>query len=265
MELIDIWNLILYNFYGFIIVIARISGIFTFNPIFSRANVPNRVKAAMTLVLSVMVLAMMGSNTGYVPLSLVDFIFTLLKEALIGLVLGFFTNLIMTVFIYAGEMIDNQIGLAMAKAMDPSTGIQMPVFANVYYYIFILYFFLTGGHLSYIKLFATSYDILPIGFDFGARTVDLTYTIVEYFGTVLTLAVKFALPIIAVELIVEFSIGVMMKAVPTIQVFVINFQLKILVGLVMLIACAAPMSTYIDDLMNILFSNLASAVSMMGA
>ena len=56
-----------------------------------------------------------------------------------------------------------------------------------------------------------------------------------------------------------------MKAVPTIQVFVINFQLKILVGLVMLIACAAPMSTYIDDLMNILFSNLASAVSMMGA
>ena len=265
MELNEIWNLIVYNFYGFIVVIARISGIFTFNPIFSRANVPTRVKTGITVVLSVLVLGMLGNSTGYIPASLVDFVFTLLKETAIGLVLGFFTNLMLTVFIYAGEMIDNQIGLAMAKAMDPSTGIQMPVFANVYYYIFILYFFLTGGHLSYIKLFATSYDVLPIGFSFGAQTVNLTYTIVQYFGTVLTLAVKFVLPIVAVELIVEFCIGVMMKAVPTIQVFVINFQLKILVGLVMLIACAAPMSDFIEELMGILFANLTSAVSLMGA
>lgn len=265
MQLQDIWDLIVYNFYGCLIVFARISGIFTFNPIFSRANIPTRVKAAISLVLTVLMLGIMGNNTGYIPKGIVDFVMILLMEALIGLVLGFFVNLILTVLIYAGELIDNQVGLGMAKAMDPSTGVSMPVFANIYYYLFILYFFLTGGHLSYIKLFVTSYEVLPIGFQFGAQTLNLSYMIVQYFGTVLTLAVKFALPIVAVELIVEFCVGVMMKAVPTIQVFVINIQLKILIGLLVLIAFATPMSDFIENLMDILFANLTSAVNMLGA
>ena len=54
---------------------------------------------------------------------------------------GFFTNLIITVLLYAGEVIDTEIGLGMAKAYDPATGVTMPVFGNYYYYLFILYFF----------------------------------------------------------------------------------------------------------------------------
>lgn len=261
----DIWNLIVYNFIGCLLVFARVSGIFTFNPIFSRANVPMRIKVGMSIALAVAMLTSMGGTTGYIPTSLLGFVGTLLKEAAVGLVLGFIVNLILTVIVYAGEIIDTQTGFSMAKAMDPSTGVSMPIFANVYNYIYILYFFIIGGHLSYIKLFALSYDTLPIGFSFTAGSVNLSYVIANYLGTVITLGVKFAFPIIATQLIVEFGLGIMMKAVPTIQVLVVNLQLKIVVGMFVLIVMAGPMSDFLEKLMNIMFENLYSAVGQIGA
>jgi len=220
--------------------------------------VPMRVRTALSMALSVCMLAGMGGTTGYIPQSIFGFAFVLLTEALLGLVFGFVTNLILTVLIFAGESVDNQMGLSMAKVMDPGSGIQMPIFANFYYYLFIFYFFVTGGHLEYIKLFAVSYDIIPIGFQINLRTIAMGYNIVMFFATVLTLALKLAMPIIAAELITEACVGVIVKAVPTIQVFVINIQLKIFIGFFVLFAVAVPTSDFISGLLSVLWDNLNS-------
>lgn len=260
----EVWDLIVNNFVAYLLVTARISGIFTFNPIFSRQNVPIRIKAGLTLVLSMVTMAYMNNELTYTLSGFPAFVMTLGKELLIGLILGFLVNLILTVIIYAGELMDTQIGFGMAKAIDPMTGIQMPLFANIYYYLFILYFFIVGGHLKYMELFITSYDILPLNYGFKPETLNLVYFIANYLGTVITLAVKFAMPIIASELITEFIIGVMMKAVPTIQIFVINIQLKIVIGLFVLLAVAQPMADFLEYLMNIMFQNLYNAIGLIG-
>lgn len=252
----ELWNLIVNNFIGYLIVFFRVTGIFTFNPIFGRNNVPMQARVALSLALSVCMFAGMGGTTGYAPTGIVSFVTVLLFEALIGLVFGFFVNLILTVLIYAGEIVDNQIGLGMAKAMDPSTGIQMPVFANLYFYLFILYFFITNGHLEYIKMFYLSYEIIPIGFTPGIQVAMLIKNIVLFLGHVMSLSLKLAMPIIATELIAEFCVGVIMKAVPTIQVFVINIQLKIIVGLFILLAVAGPMSDFLNMLLGVMWENL---------
>ena len=260
----EVWDLIVNNFVAYLMVTARISGIFTFNPIFSRQNVPTRIKVGLTLVLSVVTMAYMNNELTYTVSGIPAFVMTLGKELLIGLILGFLVNLILTVIIYAGELMDTQIGFGMAKAMDPMTGVQMPLFANLFYYLFILYFFIVGGHLKYIELFITSYDILHLDYSFTPQTLNLVYFIASYLGTVITLAVKFAMPIIASELITEFVIGVMMKAVPTIQIFVVNIQLKIVIGMLVLFAVAQPMSDFLEYLMNIMFQNLYNAIGLIG-
>lgn len=260
----EAWEWLVNNFVAFLMVTARISGIFTFNPIFSRQNVPTRIKVGLTVVLSAVTMAYMDNNLVYTGSGIPTLVLNLGKELLIGLILGFFTNLVLTVIIYSGEVMDTQIGFGMAKAMDPMTGVQMPLFANLFYYIFILYFFIVGGHLKYIEMFVTSYDILPIGYEFKADTLNLAYYIADYFGIVLQLAVKFAAPILAAELITEFVIGVMMKAVPTIQIFVVNIQLKIVVGMIVLLAVAKPMSDFLDRLLGILFQNLENIIGLIG-
>lgn len=209
MTLSDVWDMILNNFLGFLLIMCRVSGIFSFNPIFSRSNFPVRLRAGTTIALAVL------------------------------------------------------FASSMARAMDPATGVSMPLFANVYYYMFILYFFLTNGHLSYIKLFHISYETLPIGF--SGFTADVPWALVTYFSTVLTLAVKLAAPIIAIEFITEICLGVLMKAVPSIHIFALNIQLKVLIGLAAVLIMAQPMSDFIEKLMGIMWQNLYGLLGMMGS
>ncbi len=260
----ELWEWIMGNFVAFLLVTARVSGIFTFNPIFSRQNVPIKIKVGTTLIMSAVTMGYMGNGLVYTESGVFPLVMNLGKELLVGLILGFFVNLILTVIIYAGEVMDTQIGFGMAKAMDPMTGIQMPLFANLFYYIFILYFFIVGGHLKYVELFVKSYDILPLGYRFTADTLNLIKFVIDYLGIVLTLAAKFAMPILAAELITEFIIGVMMRAVPTIQIFVLNIQLKIVVGMLVLLAVAKPMSDFLEYLLGILFRNLENMIGLIG-
>lgn len=256
-----VWDTLYTNFTGFILVLCRTTGIFTFNPIFSRNNTPNNIKAFMSIVLAVVMSASMGSTPAPEFTGVIGFAFVIIRELFIGIVFGFFTNLILTVLLYAGEIMDTEVGLGMAKAYDPGTGVTMPVFGNYYYYLFVLYFFITESHLAYIRLFKLSYDMIPIGYGFTDNTLDLVLIVVMYFGTVLELALKFAMPLLAVELIVEVCMGIIMKAVPTIQIFVLNVQLKLIIGFITIIAAAQPMSEFIDKMFGYLWENLNTAVT----
>jgi flagellar biosynthetic protein FliR len=252
-----VWDLIVGNFIGVLIVFSRVTGIFTFNPILGRTNVPVTARIMMSLAIAAMLLyGMDGQITGYMPTSVLGFIWVLIKEMLLGMLFGVVVNMMLSALILAGEVVDNQIGLSLAKMFDPSSGIQMTVFANLFFYMFVLYFFITNGHLEYIRLFSLSYDIVPIGFELNIHTQELMYNLVMYMGTIFTLGLKLAMPVIATELIVEVCVGVMMKAVPTIQVFMVNIDLKIIVGLFILMAVATPISDYVDGLLGILWQDL---------
>lgn len=255
----EIWGIIQNNFVVVIMVLARVSGIFTFNPIFSRNGVPNMMKAGMSLMLA-LVMATAGDFSYTIPNGLLPFAFDIAKELLVGFTLGFFVNVMLQLFSYAGELADFQIGLSMAKSYDPTFGTSSLI-TQYYSYWFMIYFFMVGGHLSYIKLFQVSYETIPIGFsDFN---INVAYIIVTYLETVITLGLKLAMPIVAAELVTEFCIGVLMKAVPSIHVFVLNVQIKMLVGFVVLAGSCTMTAGFMQDIMDLMFTNLNNLIPQM--
>lgn len=252
----EVWTAIQTNFIVYIMVLARVAGIFTFNPIFARRGVPNYVKVGGSLVLAV-VMTSAGDFSYTLPSGLFPFVFDLGKELLVGAVLGFFVNLMLQIFSMAGEVTDMQLGLSMAKSYDPTFG-NAGLSTNFYSYWYILYFFAVGAHKSYITLFNVSYESIPLGFN--SFNLNIPYIMVKYFETVLTLGLKLAMPIIAASLIAEFCIGVLMKAVPTIHVFVLNIQIKMLVGFIVLAASAPVIAEFMEDITGIMFENLNGIV-----
>ena len=255
----EVWLAIQTNFVVYLMVFARVSGIFTFNPIFSRNGVPAMTKVGASLVLA-LVMTSAGDYEYTIPQGLLPFAFDIGKEILVGAVLGFFVNLMLQVFSMAGEVSDMQIGLSMAKGYDPTFG-SAGISTQYYSYWFMLYFFAVGGHLSYIELFSVSFETIPIGFE--SFNINVAYILVRYFQTVLTLGLRLAMPVVAASLITEFCIGVLMKAVPTIHVFVLNIQIKMLVGFVVLAASCGVVSEFMAEIMGILFSNLNGLVQQM--
>ena len=83
MTLSDVWDMILNNFLGFLLIMCRVSGIFSFNPIFSRSNFPVRLRAGTTLALAVLFASSMG-NIKYEPTGIFMMLFDMMKE--LGLV-----------------------------------------------------------------------------------------------------------------------------------------------------------------------------------
>lgn len=248
----DIWQIMQNNLIGFLMIFARVVGIFSFNPIFNRNNIPSLAKIGTSLALAVIMTASFPTLS-YEPSGVLPFAFDILKEAAVGVVLGFYVNLLMTVFMYAGDNIDMQSGLSMGKSYDPSFG-NVGIFASYFNYWFIMYFFATGGHLEYIRLFSISYETIPMGF--SSFNINFLYIIVSYLTTVITLALRLVMPVIVTELIVEMCLGVMMKAVPSVHVFVLNIQLKVMVGILMMTILAAPIGEFMGYLTGIMWDSL---------
>ncbi len=252
----EIWTIIQTNFVVYLMVLGRVTGIFSFNPIFSRRGVPNSVKAGASMLLA-LVMTTAGDFEYTMPQGLVPLVFDFGKELLVGAVLGFFVNLMLQIFSMAGELTDMQMGLSMAKSYDPTFG-NAGLTAQFYNYWFMLYFFAVGAHKSYIELFAVSYNTIPLGYN--SFNINVPYVLVHFFQSVLELGLKLAMPVVVASLVTEFCVGVLMKAVPTIHVFVLNIQIKMLMGFIVLAASCGAVGEFMGRVVDIMFSNLNDLV-----
>lgn len=178
-----------------------------------------------------------GSNVG-------TYAFAVFREMFIGLVIGFVLDMFILTVQLAGDIMDSQAGLGMAKVFDPDTRIQMSIFGSFVTFLMYMYFFVTNSHMTLIKLFITSFEIAPLGQ--GTLNPDLGMLICSFFNDILIMVLKLAMPIIAAEMILHFSVGVLMKAVPQIQIMVVNIQLMVAVGFITLYLVAVPLSEFID-------------------
>ncbi len=240
----DFFTVLFRDFETDLLVFARILGIFMFNPILSRRNIPTIAKVGVSLFITYIVILVTNPQPVDAGVQTGVYLMMILRETAIGLIIGFITDLFFMTVQVAGEVMDMQSGLGMAKVFDPESNVQMSIMGSFISFMMYLYFFVTNSHLTYIRLFVMSYDMIPIGS--GGFNPDLGYTIASYFSVVLALVIKLAMPIMAAEFILEFCMGVLMKSVPQIQIMVINIQMKVAFGFALLFLTAVPLSEFID-------------------
>lgn len=247
------------SFFGFILM--RISGFIMFNPILIRRNVPGMIKGVFIMCITVFAYYYIP----YTPVEIsgaLEYMVLLAKEALAGLAIGFVCNIFASVVIGACEIIDNQMGLGMAKMYDPQSNIQIGVTSNMYNTLFMLIFFSMGCHLNLIDIFLSSYKIIPYG-NVSFFTTDLVKDIMIICINSIEMSVRFALPILAVELFMEMGVGLLMKAVPQINVFIVNIQLKLVLGLIMMIVALPMFSDFLTRIIDMMFSAAMNILKLM--
>ena len=233
----------------FSMIAMRMTGLIFMNPIFGRRNIPNNVKAGMVLVFTFLVYSTMEEpELSYEFASSFLYGFLLLKEFLVGYVLGYVMELFFFVITHAGSIIDFHLGLSMSMVYDPQTNAQIAMSGNVYQIFYTLLFFAVDGHLALMRILLTSAEIVPYG---GiVVTEGLALAGLDLFRGCVVLAVRFAFPIIAIEFLVEVAVGIMMKVAPQVNVFVINIQIKIAVGFLVLLLLISPMKSWLEDLIH---------------
>ncbi len=259
----DFYSLLFDNFETNLLVFSRVLGIFAFNPILSRRNIPQIVKVVCCILITMIVIMVRQPEPVETGTVIGVYLAMLLKEGFVGAVLGFITDMFFYSVQMSGEIMDMQSGLGMAKVFDPGTNLQMSIMGSFVSFMMYLYFFVINAHLTYIELFVKSFDIIPLGFE--GINPDLGISIVEYFSVVLTLVLKIAMPLIVSQTILQFCVGVLMKSVPQIQIMVINIQLKVGFGFLILFLVAVPLSDLIEKFMNIWLETLEGVLPLIPA
>ena len=77
------------------------------------------------------------------------------------------------------------------------------------------------------------------------------------------MGLQFAFPLIAMELVVEAAVGIMMRIIPQINVFAVNFQVKILAGLLMILLLFNPMTDKIYMVMDYMYRIMEDLMTLM--
>ena len=227
----------------FLYVAMRMTGFVVFSPILGRRGIPGFVKAGFTMVLAVCVISYGDVTTVAVPTSLVVLSLKLLLELALGYLLGFVMNLFFYIPALAGQIIDTQMGMSMASTYDAGSQISSTVTSTMLTVLMFLLFFAAGGHYTLLRLLLTSGQVVPFGEAvLGTQAAEAVAAI--FIETIL-LSVKLSLPILAAELISEVGMGILMKTIPQINVFVINIELKVIVGLILVWLLMTPFTEFI--------------------
>lgn len=228
----------------FMLIVARMTGCVVFNPLLGRRGIPGIIKAGLVMLLSVGIYPLTTAQTR-MPETLLGLALAFLLELFLGYVLGLVVNIFFYIPLLAGSVIDTQMGLSMGATYDPASGIQVTVSSTLLNVLMSLLFFAANGHHTLIRILAGSGWVVP----FGAVALgeDLYAALIRIFIDCTILGVKLCMPVLAAELLGQVGMGILMKVIPQINVFAINIELKVIIGLLMTLILMNSFSEFLLD------------------
>lgn len=243
-----------------LLVLTRLTGALLFNPLLGRRSVPTVAKIGLALLLTAIVFPTLKIPAVSFPTP-ISFMLALVREMLIGYALGLLVNLFIACALMAGEIMDMEMGSSVSKIYDPQSGISMPLTGTALNIMITLIFFATNGHLTLIKIVAASLAMFPPGPQMISFEVGRYLTMM--LGDMILLALKLAMPVLAIELLSEAGLGVLMRIVPQINVFVVGIQIKLAIGLAVVVLALPAISRLIDASLGQMFEAMQKGVHIM--
>ena len=228
----------------FLLLVIRASGLFLAAPILSHISLPVPVKVGMVILFAVVTFPSIDMAHLTAVSSDAELAALVLRELLVGVLLGFFFSLLFRAAELAGALAGFQVGLAISQAFDPSSGEEVSVIGRFWILIASLIFLAINGHHLIISAFNDSLKVIPPGHvPLRAETAEL---VMKYSAYVFVLAVKIVAPVLVTLILMDVALGTIAKMMPTMNIFIVGFPLKIGMGLVV-VAMSLPIVAYVLD------------------
>lgn len=206
----------------------RIGGLLMVAPIFGTQLVPARVRIIFAIVFTMALYPHLPEMPKLDLVSVPAFILAG-QQILIGAAMGFVLQIFLQMFVVAGQIIAMHMGLGFASMVDPSNGVSVTVLSQFHLMLMTLLFLATNGHLVMLEVLAESFYTLPIGM--GFITTNHLWELATWGTWMFGSALLIALPAAASMLIINFSLGVITRAAPQLNIFAIGFPAMLVIGL----------------------------------
>lgn len=247
------------NMEFYLLVVVRMAGFVMTAPFFSYQSIPTRMKAAISVLLSIIVIQTIPV-VSVTYAGVFGFSVLVLKEMVVGLVLGFMCNLCLYIVSFSGQIMDMEIGLSMAQMFDPMSRMQITITGNIYNYFLLMMLVVTNMHYFIIRAIMDSFQYFNVGQEvFRPGLKDI---MVDFMGNYFLIGFRIVLPMFCCMLLINVIMGVLTKAAPQMNMFVVGIQIKVIVGiliLLLLIRTLPMVSDFIFSLMKDVVRQITAA------
>jgi flagellar biosynthetic protein FliR len=221
------WNLSL-----FLLILFRWAGMIMLAPVFGARGVPAMVKLCFAASLSVIIYPLIQAANPSVPSELLQYIAVVIKEVLVGLVIGFVIYTLTAILQGAGQLIDFQMGFTMGAAIDPVYGVQSPMMGNFQVVFATMLLLAKNSHHYLVAAMVKSYAYIPIN---PTNLPSDYHFYVQLVLHVFSLAIQLAMPVFGALLVSDIGVGLLSRTVPQLNIFAIIFPVKIVFGFIILL------------------------------
>lgn len=250
------------SFPAFLLIFVRVTSFFLMMPLFSYRTIPASHKIGLGFSLSIIMFSTIGA-----PEIAIDnaYFLLIMKEALVGLFIGFIAALMMSAIQIAGGLIDFQMGFAIANVIDPQTGAQSPLMGQYLYTIALLFLLTVNGHHLLLDGIFYSYNFVPIDqvlIPFGNE--NIAEFIILSFNKMFIIAFQMSLPVVGSLFLVDVALGIVARTVPQLNIFVVGLPVKIGVSFLVLIAVLGVLMMVISDLFSTTLATMRTLMELIG-
>lgn len=250
-----------------LLVIFRIGGLTIYGPVLGSSVIPVRVKVLLSFILGLAVYPLLsrGAIAGAPPaLDLYLLAPMIAMELLIGLAVGYVASLPLVAMQTGGLLMGQQMGLGFARFYNPAIDDEADVIGQVLFYMALASFLVIGGHEYMLLAVLRSFEHVPLG---GfAPDMSLVTLLLGLLLSAFELAIRVALPLLAIVFIESVAMGFIAKTVPQLNILSLGFPLRILAGFAIIATGLAIMHDILldefNDTLTQLFDWLASLTPM---
>lgn len=217
------------TFEYFLLVLVRVASCIFAAPFFNTRGVPTRTKVGVAGCIAIMLISVLPEQD-FTYTGIMEYGIIVIREGITGLLIGFSASICNSIVLFAGRIIDMQMGLAMAQEYNPLTQMTESITGNFYNYLVMLMFICTDMYQYVMRAVCDSYQLIPINGQIF-QWEYLAEGFARYMSNLVTIGFRIALPLFTCMMLLNCMLGVMSKVAPQMHMFAVGMQLKVLVGL----------------------------------
>ena len=220
--------------FPYLLVTARLAGLFIFAPLLSSLAIPMKVKGLLVLGLAAAIFPAVPASFKVAPV--VD-LFTLLplvlSESIIGFVVGMIASAPIMAMQAAGVVTSQQLGFGLGQVYNPTLESESDAIGQLFSYVGLSTFLAVGGIESSFLAVMNTFKLVPA----GAFTTSMipSELIIGSVSAGLELGVRMSAPVMAIIALLLVVFGFLSRTMPALNVMTVGFTVKILAALAILI------------------------------
>lgn len=214
--------------YAFLLVLARVSGVFVFVPLPGINGGPGIIRVALSASITLALLPLWPVIPS-VGLSFGTLVGWLLAEAGLGIGVGIAVAFLSEIFQMGAQIISLQAGYSFASTIDPTSGADSSVLLAIAQTVAGLLFFASGLDHQVLMAFAQSLSAHPPGH--VILSTSMLNLVVQAGSAIFSTGLRLVLPLLALLLIVDISLALLGRLNSQLQLITLAFPIKMLVSL----------------------------------